>query len=69
MTPTVLNLAKLRREAGLTQAELAELAGTYQGTISNLESGKTRQIDLDLLDRVAVALKCKSTDLLVYKRR
>jgi len=69
MTPTVLNLRKLRKDAGLTQLDLADMAGTRQATISGLESGRTRQINLDLLDRIAGALKCKSTDLLVHKRR
>jgi transcriptional regulator with XRE-family HTH domain len=33
-------LKRLRTEAGLTQAELGELAGMRQGNIANLENGK-----------------------------
>ena len=64
MTPTVLNLALLRERAGLTQMELAEKAKTTQATISNLETGKSRRIELDLLDRLAKALQCKPSDLI-----
>lgn len=68
MTPTYINLAKLRIKADLTQGELADLAGTYQATISNLESGKSQRIELDLLNRLAKALKCKSGDLLIDRK-
>ena len=68
MTPTVLNLKQLRLRAGLTQEELAEKAGTYQVTISNLEIGKSRRIELDLLDRLAKALGCHPRDEIVKKR-
>ncbi len=64
MTPTGLKLAELRSKAGLSQMELAERAGTAQGTISNLETGKSRRIELDLLDRIAEALGRKPSELL-----
>ncbi len=64
MTPTSLKLAELRSKAGLSQMELAERAGTTQGTISNLETGKSRRIELDLLDRIAEALGRKPSELL-----
>ncbi len=64
MTRTGLKLAELRRKAGLTRKELAEWTGTTQGTIFNLETGKSRRIELDLLDRIAEALGCKPSELL-----
>ncbi len=64
MTRTGFKLAELRRKAGLSQMELAERAGTTQATISNLETGKSRRIELDLLDRIAEALECKPSELL-----
>ena len=67
MTPTVLNLTELRERADLTQLELAEKAKTTQATISNLETGKSRRIELDLLDRLAKALRCEPGDLIVKK--
>jgi DNA-binding Xre family transcriptional regulator len=67
MTPTVLNLGELRQRAGLSQAELAERAGTTQATISNLGTGKSRRIELDLLGRLAKALNCRPHELIVVK--
>jgi transcriptional regulator with XRE-family HTH domain len=43
-----------RREAGLTQRELAELIGTTQAAVSKIEAGRTMPT-LALLERVAVA--------------
>ena len=45
-----------RRAAGLTQQELAELAGTRQETISRIESGKYAA-SVKLVDRIDRALK------------
>ena len=71
MTPTVVNLKTLREKAGLTQAELAERASTRQATISRLETGETRMVQLDVLDRIASALGVEPGDLIVRegKRR
>lgn len=45
-----------RRAAGLTQTELADLAGTRQETISRIESGKYTA-SAKLIDRIDRALK------------
>jgi predicted transcriptional regulator len=45
-----------RRAAGLTQMELAKLAGTRQETISRLESGKYTP-SVKLVDRIDRVLK------------
>ena len=45
-----------RRAAGLTQQELATLAGTRQETISRIESGK-HSASVKLVDRIDRALK------------
>lgn len=45
-----------RRAAGLTQQELARLAGTRQETISRIESGKYTA-SVKLVDRIDRALK------------
>ncbi|MBE3588699.1 MAG: helix-turn-helix transcriptional regulator [Thermoanaerobacteraceae bacterium] len=47
-------LIKLRNEAGLTQAELAEKIGTTQSAIARMESGKVIP-KLDSLARIAMA--------------
>lgn len=71
MTPmqlAIVNLRALRERAGLTQVELAERAGTSERAINHLENGKTRRVDLDLLDRVARVLKVEPGELLKRQR-
>ncbi len=66
MTPIVVRLRKYREAKGWTQQELSERAGIRQGTISNLETGKGRRVDLDVLERLAKVLGVKkASDLLV----
>jgi transcriptional regulator with XRE-family HTH domain len=66
MTPLVLNLKFHREKARLTQAELAKAAGVRQATISDLETGKSRRVELDLLDRLAKVLGVKAPALFEY---
>lgn len=47
---------ELRKEAGLTQAELANLVGTTGSVISRLESAEYDGHSLKMLERVAIAL-------------
>ena len=54
--PVVVSFRELREEAGLTQSELAEAAGVRQATVSEMERGLPRRIDLDVLERLADAL-------------
>jgi transcriptional regulator with XRE-family HTH domain len=49
-----IEVARRRKAAGLTQAELARAMGTTQSAISKIESGRTLPT-LPLLDRLAVA--------------
>lgn len=46
---------RLRTEAGLTQAELAERMGTTQSAIARMEGGGTRPT-LETLEKLAVAM-------------
>jgi len=55
-TPTRLRLAEIRTARHLTQLQLAQLAGVRQAAISDIESGKRKRLDLDILERLAVAL-------------
>ncbi len=64
MTPIVLRIREYRLKCGLTQQELADRASTRQATISDLETGQTQRVELDLLDRIAKALRCKPKDLI-----
>lgn len=57
------NLRRMRKEAGLSQEGLAELAELTQVTISQLERSK-ENISLYAIDRLAAALKCEAFELL-----
>jgi transcriptional regulator with XRE-family HTH domain len=57
-------LASLRRERGLTQAQLAERVGIHQSQLHRYEAG-IAQPTLDVLRRIAVALSV-SADSLVF---
>lgn len=51
-------IARLRIQKGLTQAQLAKLVGTRQPSIARLESGERRP-SLSFLQRVAEALNAR----------
>ena len=61
------NLKELRLNAGLTQEQLAELAGTKKQYISSLETGirDITKIRADTMERLCSALGCSSEDLFV----
>jgi transcriptional regulator with XRE-family HTH domain len=48
-------IAKLRKEQGMTQAELAERTGIQRAHITRIEAGRY-SVGIDLLDKIAVAL-------------
>ena len=56
-------LKKAREKRKLTQQALADKVGVHQVTIARLESG-TRQPSMDLLHRLAKALRVKVGELL-----
>ncbi len=51
-------VARLRIQRGLTQAQLAELVGTRQPSIARLESGQSRP-SLSFLQRIADVLQAR----------
>jgi DNA-binding XRE family transcriptional regulator len=55
-------LAFWRKQRGLTQAELAKVAGIAQGFLSEIESG-LKTGDVTVLQRIAVALEISLLDL------
>jgi transcriptional regulator with XRE-family HTH domain len=59
-------IARLRKERGLTQAELAEKIGIEKTLVSDYEREKIRMYD-DLIIRFAVALNVSSDELLGIK--
>jgi predicted transcriptional regulator len=52
-------IIKLRKNAELTQKQLAELAGTSQPAIARLESGNYKNLSLSFLRKVGNALNAK----------
>ena len=58
-----VRLAKLRKEAGLTQFQLAELLGSTQSLVSRYEKGQRRMYD-DMLAATAKALRVTPNDIL-----
>ncbi len=50
------NLARIRKEKGLSQVELAKLAGVSKGTIGNYESGKRTRVPTHIAFALAKAL-------------
>lgn len=57
-------LKEKRTEAGLTQAELAGLAGVTARTIQNYELGSRRPSNMETIQRIADALKTTPAYLL-----
>lgn len=49
-------IIKLRKEANLTQKQLADLAGTSQPAIARLESGNYKNVSLQFLRKIGKAL-------------
>jgi transcriptional regulator with XRE-family HTH domain len=62
-----LNLQRLRREKGLSQEELADLANIHQTYLSGVERGK-RNPTVTVLQRIAAALGADIENL-VQRRR
>lgn len=56
------NVRTRREAAEMTQMELAERVGTNQSHISGIENG-ARQPSLDMILRIAGALRCTLDDL------
>lgn len=53
-----LQIAEARKKRGLTQAQLAELAGIDRANIGKIETGKYN-VSIDILSRVCNAMECR----------
>ncbi len=67
MSPTTLHLREVRQAKGLSQVKLGRRAKVRQATISALESGRVRNLDLDILDRLAAVLEVQPVVLLGWE--
>jgi transcriptional regulator with XRE-family HTH domain len=61
-------LARLRREKGLTQAEMAEMLGISQPIVSDYERGELR-LHGELIVRMAEILDCSADEILGLRER
>lgn len=57
------NIAKRRKDSGITQAKIAEKLGLEIETISRMENGRI-SLSLDRLEQFAIILNCNPADLL-----
>ena len=55
----------MREALGLTQAELAERAGVRHATVNRIENARVTAIDLQVLERLADALRVEPGFILV----
>ena len=69
MSPIRFSIRELRLGKGWSQTELAEKAGTRQATISNLENGRSRRIEIDLLDRLAKVFSVQPGELIIQEKK
>jgi transcriptional regulator with XRE-family HTH domain len=61
-------LARLRKERGFTQSELAQKIGLTQTLVSDYERGKLR-LNAEMLTRFALALEVTSDEILGIDRK
>ncbi len=69
MTPIRLRVREIREAQGLSQAALAEKAGIRPATLSAIETGQTKGIDFDTLERLARALSVPAQVLIGERER
>lgn len=58
-----LNAGRIRRHRHWTQSEVAKRSGLSKTTISNLESGRQKKIELETIARLCSTLDCTPNDL------
>ncbi|HMU61592.1 MAG TPA: helix-turn-helix transcriptional regulator [Gemmatimonadales bacterium] len=64
MSPLHFRIRELRESKGWSQAQLALQADTRQATISDIETGRARRVEIALLERLAIALDVEPGDLI-----
>jgi len=68
VSPLTLRLEELRKDKGLSQAELSRLSSVPQSTISRIEAGETGSVSLANLEKLADALGVNAALLIVHER-
>ena len=67
MSPLMLRVRELREALGLTQAELADRAGVRRATINRIENAHVTAIDLEVLEKIADALRVEPGFIVVRR--
>lgn len=62
-----IKLCEVLGKKKMTRKKLAELTNVRPNTIGDLYNEKVRKIDLDILDRICIALECSVSDLLEFQ--
>ncbi len=57
------HLRKIRGNVGISQEKLAEIAGLHRTYVSSVERGE-RNVSLETIERLAIALGCTMASLL-----
>ncbi len=65
MPAITLRVREIRDAIGWSQDRLADEAGVTQATVSRIERGESSSIDLDVLDKIARALRVDPAVLFV----
>ena len=65
MTPITVRLKELREARGWSQRELARRADITHATVNRIENGKVASLDLLVLEKLAEALECPASYLIV----
>lgn len=60
-------VSELRKRAGLTQRQLADLVGVTESTIRNLENNRNGVEQIERVARLCRALQCRAEDLIEYR--
>ena len=67
MSPLMLRVRELREALGITQAELADRAGVRRATINRIENAHVTAIDLEVLEKIADALRVEPGFIVVRR--
>lgn len=59
----IINLWELRTERGVTLRGLKELTGISKSRLSDIENQRSRAPDIIEMEKIAIALHCRITDL------
>lgn len=62
------NVAELRKKAGMTQRQLADLVGVTESTIRNWENNRNGVEWFERIAKLCTALECEPTELVKYQQ-